>query len=171
MQMRSGCRVQLPCLCCTAIHAVHALIGTKPLYVSAPGYLYPSVGSLHGHWERTHFPVRLPACPPSTLLRHPTYILIPACPGRRLLEPCTGCEGQTIFQEPLVIWLQGGPGASGTGYGNFMVRFSPSTRAVEGQRASIMGAASYGRRQRRSACNHSDIMQQPDHNYQSGGLF
>ena len=42
--------------------------------------------------------------------------------SRRILEPCTGCEGQTIFQEPLIVWLQGGPGASGTGYGNFMVR-------------------------------------------------
>ena len=43
-------------------------------------------------------------------------------PSRRILEPCTGCERQTIFQEPLIVWLQGGPGASGTGYGNFMVR-------------------------------------------------
>lgn len=37
------------------------------------------------------------------------------------LEPCTGCHHMSIFEEPLIIWLQGGPGASGSGYGNFMV--------------------------------------------------
>ncbi len=41
---------------------------------------------------------------------------------RRTLEPCTGCHHSSILDEPLIIWLQGGPGASGTGYGNFMVR-------------------------------------------------
>lgn len=41
---------------------------------------------------------------------------------RRMLEPCTGCHHMSIFEEPLIIWLQGGPGASGSGYGNFMVR-------------------------------------------------
>ena len=50
------------------------------------------------------------------------YVRLPC----RILEPCTGCKGQSIFQEPLVIWLQGGPGASGTGYGNFMVRIPRS---------------------------------------------
>ena len=29
--------------------------------------------------------------------------------------PCEGAE-----TKPIVIWLQGGPGGSGTGYGNFM---------------------------------------------------
>jgi carboxypeptidase C (cathepsin A) len=37
------------------------------------------------------------------------------------LEPCMGCHHMSIFEEPLIIWLQGGPGASGAGYGNFMV--------------------------------------------------
>ncbi|KAK9823746.1 hypothetical protein WJX72_005120 [[Myrmecia] bisecta] len=35
------------------------------------------------------------------------------------LEPCQGCHGLSIYEEPLVIWLQGGPGASSTGFGNF----------------------------------------------------
>lgn len=39
----------------------------------------------------------------------------------RTLEPCTGCHHMSIFEEPLIIWLQGGPGASSAGYGNFMV--------------------------------------------------
>jgi Serine carboxypeptidase len=38
----------------------------------------------------------------------------------RMLEPCTGCHHMSIFEEPLIIWLQGGPGASSSGYGNFM---------------------------------------------------
>ena len=29
--------------------------------------------------------------------------------------PCDGAD-----QKPIIIWLQGGPGGSGTGYGNFM---------------------------------------------------
>lgn len=43
------------------------------------------------------------------------------------LEPCTGCHHMSIFEEPLIIWLQGGPGASGSGYGNFMVNASAAS--------------------------------------------
>lgn len=31
----------------------------------------------------------------------------------------TNKEVENFYQKPLVIWLQGGPGASSTGYGNF----------------------------------------------------
>lgn len=31
----------------------------------------------------------------------------------------TTADAITYYEKPLVIWLQGGPGASSTGYGNF----------------------------------------------------
>eukprot|EP00891_Asterochloris_glomerata_P001932 jgi/Astpho2/1932/e_gw1.00038.110.1_t len=37
----------------------------------------------------------------------------------RWFEPCRECHHEAVDEEPLIIWLQGGPGASGTGYGAF----------------------------------------------------
>ncbi len=35
------------------------------------------------------------------------------------MEPCRHCGHLIEEQRPWILWLQGGPGASGVGYGNF----------------------------------------------------
>lgn len=44
----------------------------------------------------------------------------------RLLEPCRHCSHLLEHQRPWILWLQGGPGASGVGYGN-MAEIGPYT--------------------------------------------